>query len=190
MIDYITLLLLNMTAGHFLLAAYVLRGLDSAEPRDWAPAFVVVGAIGLGFGAHMTATWPLPGPYNSAYGEMSVLFGVLFLGAGVALARGMGLLGLAFYALFAGVAALVLGARVGHLSLTAKPAMTAVGFVLSGLAGVLAAPFLLYWRDSLRCRWAAAGVLGVAGALWALTTYMAYWGHMAAFADWKPLTMR
>ena len=48
MIDYITLLLLNMTAGHFLLAAYVLRGLDSAEPRDWAPAFVVVGAIGTG----------------------------------------------------------------------------------------------------------------------------------------------
>ena len=46
-----------------------------------------IGLIALVFGAHLVMTWPIIGQYNDAFGEMSVLLGVTFLGAAVCLAR-------------------------------------------------------------------------------------------------------
>lgn len=78
MIDYVTLLLANMSAALVVLAAFLWRGLDRPDTRYWAPAFGMPGLVATIAGFAMTFTHPIPLPYSMAYGEMSVLFGVLF----------------------------------------------------------------------------------------------------------------
>ncbi|PMB17309.1 hypothetical protein CEN47_26115, partial [Fischerella thermalis CCMEE 5319] len=97
-INYITLMLINLVAGLFLLAGYVYFGLDHAYQKRWIPGFGMTGAIALVTGLHMTFTWPVRGIFNIAYGEMTVLFGILFLSASLALALGWDLLTVAVYA--------------------------------------------------------------------------------------------
>jgi len=189
-IDFNTLLLLNMAGGYALLAAYVHRGLDDPDQKRWAPAFAMCGLIAFLFGGYLTIAWTLPGPYNLAFGEMSVFLGVLFLAAALALARGWSLVIIAWYAVFSGLAAILLGARMLELGLTKMPWLTAIGFALSGLGGVFAAPTLLYLRHDRLWRTVAAAVLIGAALIWALDAYAAYWSHMDGFKDWKPLTMR
>jgi len=189
-IDYVSLLLVNMVAGHFLLAYYVYAGLDDSNQTRWAPGFLMTGLVAVVFGGIMTVTWPLPGAYGSAYGEMSVLLGIIFLGAGLAMAKGWGLGTVVCYAFFAGWAAIVLGIRIIDLKLTLKPMLSGAGFIISGAAGVLAAPTFAYLRGSRTFRVIAALVVVVAGLIWASMAYLEYWGHMQQFGKWVPLLMR
>jgi putative membrane protein len=179
MIDYVTLLLINMSAGLFLLGCFVWRDLDTPEDVGlWVPAFAICGLVAAIGGFAITFTWPLPKPYNSAFGEMSVLFGVLFLGLALALSRRWGLLPLAIYAVFAGAAAALLGVRIIHLGLTAQPALSGIGFILSGACGIFS-PLVVWLRGKKELRILGALVLFAASAIWALTGYLAYWLHMA-----------
>jgi len=189
-IDYITLLLLNMVAGYFLLGLYVLRGLDDPLHPRWTPGFAIVGLVAFVFGVHMVMTWPVPGAFNSAFGEMSVLYGVTFLGAALAIAHGWSLLPVTVFAFFSGMAAVVLGVRIVDLGLTQQPTVTGIGFVLSGLGGVFAAPTLLYLRSNRPWRVLASLVLLGVAAIWASIGYYAYWNHMEGFGQWVPLVMR
>jgi putative membrane protein len=179
MIDYVTLLLINMTAGFFLLSCFVWRGLDSENRFGWTPGFAIVGLVATVGGFVMTFTWPLPKPYSMAFGEMSVLFGVLFLGTALALARGWFLMPLALYGLVAGVAAIVLGVGIFKFGLTAKPPLTAVGFVLSGLAGVFS-PIVVWQAKQKELRVVASLVLLAISGIWALIGLGGYWMHLAA----------
>jgi len=189
-IDYVSLLLLNAMAGHFLLAYYVYSGLDDANQTKWAPGFLMVGVISVVFGGIMAVTWPLPGPYSNAYSEMSVLLGIVFLGAGVALAKGWDLMTVACYAFFAGVAAIVVGVSIIRLKLTTHPTLSGAGFILSGIAGVFAAPTLAYMRSNRAFRTVAAIVVVAAGLIWAAMVYPEYWMHMKFFGKWVPVIMR
>ncbi|MEN6332699.1 MAG: DUF981 domain-containing protein [Phycisphaerales bacterium] len=177
MIDYVTLLLVNMTAGLAVLAFFLLWGIERENRRDWAPAFGISGLIGTVAGLAMTFTWPIPAPYSSAYGEMSVLLGVLFLGAAWALHCGWQLYPLGIYAFFPGVAAVLIGVRIYVLSLTAMPLLTAVSFIVAGSGGVFAG--LALWKQNVRVVRVLGGlVMLMAVLLWAPTTYMSYWMHM------------
>jgi putative membrane protein len=188
-IDYVTLLLINMAAGFFLLAAYLATGIESAQPTRWVAAFAAVGLVAVLNGLPMIHLWPLPGPFNMAFGEMSLLFGVLFLGTALSLAKDWDLFFLGVYALFAGMAALLIGVRIVQLGLTREPALAGLGFILSGASGILAAPALsLRTRRTLRM--AASLVLLTAALIWARTGYKAYWEHMESFAGWTPLTVQ
>jgi putative membrane protein len=178
MIDYLTLMLVNMAAGLFLLGCFVWRDLDSPENAgQWAPAFAICGLVAAIGGFAITFTWPLPKPYSSAFGEMSVLLGVLFLGLALALAKGWELLPLAIYAFFAGAAAMVLGVRILDLGLTAKPPLSAAGFILCGLCGIFS-PLVVWQSDKTGLRVIGSLVLFAASAIWALTGFLAYWMHM------------
>jgi putative membrane protein len=188
-VNYITLMLINMVAGLFLLATFVYQGLDSTNPKQWIPGFGMTGAIALVTGLHMIFNWPVPGSFNIAYGEMTVLFGILFIAASVALAMGWELLTIAIYAFFAGLAAIVIGIRVLNLNLTQRPLLSGIGFILTGLGGVLASPTLLYLRTNKTWRLIGAVVLILAALIWALTGYLAYWGHLAQYSNWKPPTI-
>jgi putative membrane protein len=116
-------------------------------------------------------------PYNSAFGEMSVLLGVLWLGLALALAKKWELLPLAIFALFAGAAAALLGIRILDLGLTAKPPLSAAGFILCGICGIFSP--LVVWQNSNRgLRLIGTLVLFAASGIWALTGYLAYWMHM------------
>jgi putative membrane protein len=178
MIDYLTLMLINMAAGLFLLGCFVWRDLDSPEDAgQWVPAFAICGLVAAIGGFAITFTWPLPKPYSSAFGEMSVLLGVLLLGLALALAKKWELLPLAIYAVFAGAAAMLLGVRIIDLGLTAKPALSGIGFILSGICGIFS-PLVVWQNDKKGLRVIGSLVLFAASAIWALTGYLGYWMHM------------
>ncbi|PZV19424.1 MAG: hypothetical protein DCF21_07215 [Leptolyngbya sp.] len=189
-IDYITLMLINMVAGLVLLADFVYRGLDGANLKRWIPGFGLVGAIALITGLHMTLTWPVPGSFNISFGETTVLFGGLYVAAAIAIAQGWDLFPLTVYAFFAGLTSIVVGARMIDLGQTQQPLVAGLGFILTGLGGVLAAPTLVYLRGNKNWRTLGAGVLLLAALVWAIIGYRAYWGHMEGFSDWQPPVMR
>ena len=189
-IDYITLMLINMVAGLVLLADFVYRGLEGANPKRWIPGFGLVGGIALATGLHMIWTWPIPGSFNISFGETSVMFGGLYLATSVALAMSLDLLTITVYAFFAGVTAIVVGARIISLGQTRQPVVAGLGFMLTGLGGVFAAPTLVYLKTNRGWRTLGAIVLLLAAVIWAFIGYMAYWGHMASFSDWQPPVMR
>ena len=70
----------------------------SPHQKQWIPGFGITGAIALTTGLHMIFTWPVIGSFNIAFGEPSVLFGILFVGTAIALAQGWELFTLAIYA--------------------------------------------------------------------------------------------
>ena len=102
-----------------------------------------MGGVALATGLHMIWTWPVPGSFNISFGETSVLFGGLYLAASVALAMSWDLLTITVYAFFAGLTSIVVGVRIINLGQTRQPLVAGLGFILTGLGGVLAAPTLV-----------------------------------------------
>lgn len=186
-VDFITLLLANMAGGLFILALYLLFGLNNPSAKGWAAAFAVVGLVAFVAGMFMTLTWPVKNTpqfkavwANMAYGETSVLLGVLFLGAALAVAKGWDLVPLAVYGVVAGGVGVLLG--VGLLvQLPKMPVVAGIGFILTGGAGVLLLPAVLC-RRTLLLRLLVSAALAAAGVIWAITTVQAYWGHLARYA--------
>jgi putative membrane protein len=187
-IDFVTLLLINLVATLLLWAIYM-AFLFEKDPKRLIPGFLLTGLIGLVAGFHMIFNWPLPGPYNVAYGDMSVLYGGMFFAAGIALAFGWDLIGIGVYAFIAGAAAVLLGIRILNLGLTSEPLLAAAGFVLTGLSAMVTLP-ALFFKQAKVLRWILALILLASAAIWALTGYAAYWSHMQSFAKWVPLTQR
>lgn len=195
MIDYITLMLINMTAGLVVLAHYVYQGVVAENKKPWVAGFAITGFIGVTTGLHMSLNWPLPGSHNILFGEPSVLFGTLFLGAALALWNDWEMATVAIYAFFAGLVAVVLGLRVMDLGLTRSPVVAGLGYVLSGLGGMLAWLCCLLQpvvslRTSRTLRTVGALVLLAAATIWALIGYNAYWDHIKSFSDYVPPTLR
>ncbi|MEM9219509.1 MAG: DUF981 domain-containing protein [Cyanobacteria bacterium P01_F01_bin.150] len=188
-VNYITLMLTNLIAGLVLLASYIYWGLDQERPSRWIPGFGVVGAIALVAGTHMTLTWPVIGSYNIAYGETSMLYGILFMGTAIALSQRWELLTLAIYGFFAGIYAVVVGIRIINLGLTLLPFVSGLGFILAGLGGICASP-MLYYSESKRFRLVGAILLVLAALIFAWINVFAIWGHMANYGEWQPLPMR
>ena len=182
-INYITLMLVNLSAGMFLVAWYLWRGLDG-EGRDWVPGFAAVGFVLLITGMHMTLTWPVPGAYNIAFGEMAVLFAVLMLALAGAIAWGWGLVPIGVYAFLAGIAAVIVGVRIMHLGMTVQPIVGGLAFIFSGGIGVLALPLYLL-RGLPWLRGLALALAVVAGIIWGLLAYLAYWSHLTEYSDYK-----
>jgi putative membrane protein len=188
-IDFLTVLMINLAAGIALLALFVYRGITAEDTRAYAAGFGVVGLIAFLGGGYMAITWPLPGSYNIAFGESTLLFGAVFLGTALALAKGWDLLPISVYAFFAGVYALVVGFRIISLGITKTPLISGLGFIGAGLGGITAGPLLTLVKKNQAIRVIAAlFLLGVA-LFWAYTFYNALWGHLESFASWAPLTM-
>jgi putative membrane protein len=128
-------------------------------------------------GFAMTFSWPLPKPYNIAYGETSVLLGFLFLAAALSIAKRWELFPLGIYAFFAGLAAVFIGIRIINLGLTSEPLISGIGFILTGSGGVFAEIIILNRRRKW-LRIIAAAILITAAIIWARTGYLAYWMHL------------
>lgn len=188
-IDYVPLMLINMAAGLFLLAGYVYKGIDSFDQKKWVAGFLMSGLIALICGLHMSWNWPLPGSYNVAFGELSVLLGILFLGAGLSLSKGWKLFSVGLYSVFAGIAAVIVGLRIINLKMTQEPLLSGIGFILAGLSGILILP-IMYLPRNRGLRILIAILLVSAAIIWLRTGYKAYWSHLGSLAQWKPLLMR
>jgi putative membrane protein len=176
-IDYLALMLVNMVAGLMTLAWFLWTDLDKPNTGRWAPAFAIPGLVAVICGFAMSFTWPLPKPYNVAFGEPSVLMGVLFLAAAWCLAKEWDLSLLGIYAFFAGLVAVVVGIRIINLGLTQMPNLSGAGFILTGLGGVLAG-FILTHRQNILLRRIGSIVLTLAALIWAMAGYAAYWAHL------------
>lgn len=187
--DYLTLVMINLVAGTAMLSYYLYRGMDETDQRPFAAGFGIVGLLGLVFGLMLTFTWPLPGSYNIGFGETTTLFGAVFLASGIALSQGWDLMPVSIYAFFAGVDAVLVGLRILTLQMTQEPAFSAFGFILAGLGGVLAAPFLRFFKQNKTFRMVAAIVVLVTALVWAFTFYNALWGHLASFVKYLPASM-
>ena len=185
-IDYLTLMLINLSAGLALLAAYVYFGLGSSNQKRWIPGFGVVGAIALVTGLHMTFTWPIIGSFNVAFGETTVLFGILFVGTSLTLAMDWELFTLGIYGFFAGLVSLLIGFRIINLGITQLPLLTGIGFILVGLGGIFSVPTLSL-KSTRLLRTIGAIVLSVAALIFAYIGFTAYWAHLADFSKWTPL---
>lgn len=90
---YNTIMALAAGVGLLLIVAFgwqLMKGWPIAT-EGWAVAFAVLGAILFVTGLHMTLTWPLaPGGFafdNIIFGEPSLAFGALMLGAALVLWR-------------------------------------------------------------------------------------------------------
>jgi putative membrane protein len=139
---------------------------------------------------HRSPYEPVTGAFNIAYGETTLLFGVLFIATSVALAMSWDLYSITLYAFFVGLTSILIGIRIINLDLTRRPLISGIGFILTGLGGVLAAPSFIYFKTNQVWRTAGAIVLLLAALIWAFTGYMAYWGHLEGFSNWQPLPMR
>ena len=187
-INYVALMLLNLVAGLVILTGYVWE-LDRTERRRWVPALGVVGFVLAASGLHMIWNWPLPGSHNMAFGEVSVLLGVLWLGTALAERQGWDLMPFTIYGAFSGLAAMVVGLRIIDLGMTRSPVLSGVGFILTGLAGVLSVPGYQL-RNKREVRLAGVLLLAAAALLWSVVAYGAYWSHVADYANWVPATLR
>ena len=182
--DYITILLINMAAGLLIFAHYVLLGMGRANQKGWVPAFGAVGLVAFCVGLHMTLTWPIPGKYawaNVAYGEMSVLLGAAFLAGALAVAYARYLVPVSLYALFAGIAAIVLGVFIARNGLTNQPTVAAAGFLLTGAAGAFL-PLVALLGRGVFVRVVEAIIAAAAAIIWLIVGYGAYWQHMVNLA--------
>jgi putative membrane protein len=188
-IDYLTIMLVNLVVGFVLLAYYLFQGIGDPYQQRWVPGFAAVGIIGVATGLHMVFTWPLVSSFNIAFGEMELLFGVLFLIAALALAYDWSLVSVAIYAFFAGIAAIIVGARIIDRGMTQEPVLSGAGFILSGITAIALLP-VLYWVTSKPFRVAVAIIALAAAAIWAFTGYGAYWTHLESFAAWNPAPLR
>ena len=183
-IDWLTLLLVNMMVALVLHALFMFRWIEK-DPKMVIPGFLMTGAIALIAGFRMVFTWPLPGPYNIIYGELSVLLGAFLFMAGLALHFGWNLLTIGIYALFAGAVAILLGVRIWVSSMTSEPLVAGLGFVVTGATAVITLPALAMPKMKW-IRWLVAlGALGSA-VIWILVGFPAYWAHIDAFGKWAP----
>jgi putative membrane protein len=169
-------MLVNMSAALWMAAWYWWKGIER-DARYFAAGFAATGLVALSGGLYLIFTWPLPGSYNVMFGEPSVMLGAILLAAALALARDWSLWSVGLLAMLAGVTAVLIGARILNLGLTQSAPLSAAGFCLTGLAGILTLP-VAQWRNSkgLRIPAALAALLG--GAIWLLTACMAYWAHI------------
>jgi len=187
-IDFLTLMLTNLVVALVLFAFFMWRLIDK-DPKKLIPGFLLTGFIALVTGFRMIFTWPLPGPYNFPYGEMTVFYGGFFFMAGLALAFGWDLITIGVYSFFAGIAAVVIGVRILNLNLTNEPLLAAGGFILTGISSILTLP-ALFFKKAKALRLVLAVILIVCAVIWAFTGYAAYWQHFDAFAKWTPATMK
>jgi putative membrane protein len=186
-IDYLTLMLTNLVVALVLFALFIGRLIDK-DPKKLIPGFLIVGFVALVTGFRMIFTWPLPGPYNFPYGEMTIFYGGFFFMAGLSLAFGWDLITIGIYAFFAGIAAVIIGVRILVSGLTSEPLLAAAGFVLTGISSILTLPALFFKAQWLRT--VLAIILLVSAVIWAFTGYAAYWQHFDSFAKWAPATMK
>jgi len=184
-VDYLTLMLVVMVAALIGVALFFWRGMDSSDRRGWAALFGATGMVLFLAGLHMATTWPISLERlvfaNAAFGECAALLGAILLATALSLAKGWDLRPVSILALVAGAIGILVGVRIANLGLTAAPALSATGFILTGLGGMLA-PLVLCIPRAVLIRRFAAVLLLIAAGLWSVTAGGAYWMHIALWA--------
>jgi len=177
MINFLTLVMIDLVAGLGLLFYFLAIGLDTERGKGLAAAFGGVGLLNLVLGLTITLTWPLPGSYNIAFGEPAAMFGIIFLFAGIAIARGWDLYPVTLLAFFFGLYVLVAAWGIYSLGMTATPLMTTLNYGLVGLAAILA-PLAWKKRENGAILKLGMALTGLAALSWFVTFAGTILGHL------------
>jgi putative membrane protein len=177
MVNFVALMVVNLALSFMLFAAFIFFGLREVDQRRWAPAFLATGLVQFITGLYMVFTFPLPGVYNQAFGEPSVILGALFIGLWYATANNTGLFPLAIIGFIAAIMPIVIGIQMLNLQLTQRPTEGAIAYILSGLAGLAVLP-LYFLREEAWARALAALAAFGAGLAWLITAYTTVWEHL------------
>ncbi len=188
-IDYLTLMMIDVVAGLGLLIYYLSMGMDSEKGKSLAPAFGVIGLLGLVTGLHMALVWPLPGSYNIPFGEATALFGAVFLAAAVALAKEWDLFSVTLLGLFSGIYAVIAGWGIMQRGMTDFPTISGVSYMVAGAAGILS-PLGWKMRDNSALRTLGIVLLIVALGLLGFIFAGSLLRHLGLFSEWLPPVMR
>jgi putative membrane protein len=186
-IDFLTLMLINMAVALLLFALWMFFFFEK-DSKKMVPGFLVVGALALITGFRMVFMWPLPGAFNIAYGEPTILLGAFFFMAGLAINFGWDLLSIGIYSAVSGAAVILLGFRILDLKMGSSPVEAALAFWGTGITAILALPAIALPKMKW-IRWLAALAAILTFAGWIYVGFSAYWGHMDAFSKWLPATM-
>jgi uncharacterized membrane protein len=161
------------------------------KPAEAAEATMVIGATSMS--TTSVTTMPTPKakeeePKNAAFanvcfGEPSVLFGAILLAASLSVARRWPMHGVALLGLVGGLVDIVIGVRIRSAGLTQTPDITCIGFILTGLLGILALPTVANPTKVLRTFTAILTLL--AAVLWGGIGLASYWVHVAGAAGIK-----
>jgi len=178
MVNFVALMVTNLALSFMLFAAFLFFGLREADQRRWAPAFLATGLVQFITGLYMVFTFPLPGVYNQAFGEPSVILGALFIGLWYATSHNTGLFPLAIVGFFAAVMPIIIGIQMLNLGLTQRPTEGGIAYILSGLAGLTVLP-LYFLRERSWARGLAALAAFGAGLAWLITAYTTIFDHLA-----------
>ena len=81
-----------------------------------------------------------------------------------------------------------LGAGIHHFRGEAVEA-DALGFVLAGLCGIGATPFMIWFKNNKTARLLGALLLLAAAAVWFVTLQGSAWAHMETFGKYLPPTL-
>jgi putative membrane protein len=187
-VDYLAVMLLNLGAGLALLAHYLYVNPEKDSRRSWAAGFFAVGFLGLVSSLPMMIMWPLPSSFNVAYAGPMLYLSMVFLAGGLTLMLEWEPVIPAIYGFFGGIYAIVIGIRLLDLKLGAEPAVAFLGFVLTGIGGMLFLP-AIYWRKNRLLTIVTAIILGLAAIIWLFTAYDAVWAHILDFIKYLPPTM-
>uniref|UniRef100_A0A7J3ZKI0 DUF981 family protein n=1 Tax=Fervidicoccus fontis TaxID=683846 RepID=A0A7J3ZKI0_9CREN len=195
-VDPLDLWLMLLGTSLLVVAYWVYLNYISGRPEDYKTSvsrnlaffFLLVGLYAFVTGLWATITWPMPGPYSIVLMQPWALFGIAMLLLGVSLLFGFNPVGV-FYGLAAlGFPTLVYGIAIYAKDLTRHPLMSALMFVLIGLAA-LSSPLLAHYGGSGRGRsiaYAAIAMLVIAALMSLFTGISAASGHIDRWAKWVP----
>lgn len=179
MINYLTLIMIDLIAGYTLLTYFLAIGLDVERGKGLAAAFGGVGLLNLVLGLGITLTWPLPGSYNILFGEATAMFGIVFLAAGIAIAREWDLYPITLIASIFGIYVLIAGWGIFSLNMTRTPLMTTLLYLLVGITALLA-PLGWKKRESGGLLKAGMALTIITALLWFVTFAGSLLGHLQA----------
>ena len=193
-IVYVTLMNANIAVALFLLAVFIYKGIFSEGAKNFIPAFTLTGAVALATGLNQTFTAPMPGSWNIAMGEPSILIGVLLLGVAWSIARSYSFAPLAVYGAMAGIVAFTIGFRVITLELGRDSLETGLAIIAASIPGMLSLPAAFFAKSSPGLsrifQWLAIIFLVVAAAMLAYASINGYVEHLDSFKDFVPIYAR
>ncbi len=185
-IVYLTLMNANIAVALFLLAVFIYRGIYATNNKYFIPAFTITGFVSLVTGLHMTFTWPMPGAWNIAFGEPSIMIGALLLGAAWSIHKSWSFTPLGVYGAMAGLVVLVIAYRIIDLGLGENPVPTGLALIFAGLPGIFALPATFFANRNpglgRLAQWVGIVLLVIAAGMLAYTSLNGYLDHLESFS--------
>ncbi|MGC8516809.1 MAG: DUF981 family protein [Candidatus Acidifodinimicrobium sp.] len=176
--DYLTIMLIDLAAGLFILTLFLWKLSKPKEYSRYTVGFFITGFLGLITALPMVLTWPLPGSYNIAFGEPMLFFSIILLAIGFAIEKRWAFDSIVIFGVLGSIMSIVIGAQIYNLGMTDAPLFAMVGFVMTGLGGLFAAP-LLYYPKNKGLLILASVLFILAALLWLYIGYSAYIAHLA-----------